>query len=561
MKKLHLDTNLLSGTIPANLGSKKAFTHLSLDTNRLSGTIPGNLGSSDGLTLLSLDSNLLSGTIPENIGSLKKLTVLSLDTNRLGGTMPASLGSLDRLNTFSLAAASRPYTNHLHGPIPTKWCKKYKTCPQIWNGLNWSLHGVSSLCLPKSCVQDAWCGLSHNCSIRNGHWSEWNHECYKSCGEGMRTRSCSNPAPRHGGKPCSGENTSLCKTHGCLVNGTTARTATTTKPQTTTTLMTSGHESATTTTAGAHEMLVTTAVKVTTTKPGTTPVNATLVEKKDVSAHVAIMILALAISAVLLVWLAYGTLASYLWVKKHTRFRGGKPKASVPGFVGHDTAGDEHEHLSSDHQAQHQQPNTVEDPRPALPLPSIAALSSLSEESPILPATNDEHNLATDNDLQVSLSDEQVRLSKTGKGQKEVADSCDPPTVPEGKNGHETGNTPQVSPSQQQTEIQMRAYIDSVNKRIEKQLSDLQEEDGDPEEAASAAAALSSQSEEKTNISSRAPDLPPAVEDGCETAETSLTETSQEQQNSAKKPTKVVPSTQSSFAVEDGAEASKVLYI
>ncbi|KAM7440987.1 hypothetical protein ABFA07_009879 [Porites harrisoni] len=59
----------------------------------------------------------------------------------------------------------------------------------------------------------------------DGNWSEWKGwgECSLSCGGGYhsRSRSCTNPSPRHGGKDCSGENnqTRPCNTQSCPVDG------------------------------------------------------------------------------------------------------------------------------------------------------------------------------------------------------------------------------------------------------------------------------------------------------------------------------------------------------
>lgn len=50
----------------------------------------------------------------------------------------------------------------------------------------------------------------------NGGWSSWTHwrsvsPCFGGCGKGfnvvIRERSCTNPTPRCGGKPCSGMST------------------------------------------------------------------------------------------------------------------------------------------------------------------------------------------------------------------------------------------------------------------------------------------------------------------------------------------------------------------
>ena len=67
---------------------------------------------------------------------------------------------------------------------------------------------------------------THHCPV-NGGYTQWTKfsECTKSCGIGtqMRTRNCSNPAPKHGGRDCSslgaGTETQQCNTHHCPVNG------------------------------------------------------------------------------------------------------------------------------------------------------------------------------------------------------------------------------------------------------------------------------------------------------------------------------------------------------
>ncbi|XP_070581750.1 hemicentin-1-like isoform X2 [Ptychodera flava] len=63
------------------------------------------------------------------------------------------------------------------------------------------------------------CGLQQ-CPI-DGGWSEWGDwtQCSKSCGDGIMTRyrSCSNPIPRSGGRPCSGDESqqSRCYSDPC----------------------------------------------------------------------------------------------------------------------------------------------------------------------------------------------------------------------------------------------------------------------------------------------------------------------------------------------------------
>ena len=48
----------------------------------------------------------------------------------------------------------------------------------------------------------------------NGGWSSWG-SCSASCGSGVQTRTCTNPAPAHGGSQCSGSSSQTCNAHAC----------------------------------------------------------------------------------------------------------------------------------------------------------------------------------------------------------------------------------------------------------------------------------------------------------------------------------------------------------
>ncbi|XP_044729254.1 hemicentin-1-like [Chrysoperla carnea] len=60
----------------------------------------------------------------------------------------------------------------------------------------------------------------HPCP-RNGGWSEWKNwtKCSASCGKGLKTgfRTCTNPTPLYGGKPCTGDNFTIeeCESKFC----------------------------------------------------------------------------------------------------------------------------------------------------------------------------------------------------------------------------------------------------------------------------------------------------------------------------------------------------------
>ena len=114
LQSLYLHDNELSGTIPAELGNLTSLQELYLNQNELSGTIPAELGDLTNLVGLYLNQNGLSGTIPAELGNLTSLQILYLWGNGLSGAIPAELGSLTNLQRLYL------YDNELSGAIPAE---------------------------------------------------------------------------------------------------------------------------------------------------------------------------------------------------------------------------------------------------------------------------------------------------------------------------------------------------------------------------------------------------------------------------------------------------------
>ena len=113
---LWLQSNQLSGPIPAQLGNLTSLTSLFLSYNQLSGSIPTQLGNLTRLQHLNLEGNQLSGPIPTQLGNLSPFTLieLNLSSNQLSGSIPAQLGNLTSLTWLVLSY------NQLSGPIPAQ---------------------------------------------------------------------------------------------------------------------------------------------------------------------------------------------------------------------------------------------------------------------------------------------------------------------------------------------------------------------------------------------------------------------------------------------------------
>nr|XP_028966140.1 probable LRR receptor-like serine/threonine-protein kinase At5g45780 isoform X2 [Malus domestica] len=83
-----LQNNLLSGPIPAAIGTLSELQTLDLSGNQFSGDIPSSLGFLTHLSYLRLNRNKLSGQIPKLVADLIGLSFLDLSFNNLSGPTP-----------------------------------------------------------------------------------------------------------------------------------------------------------------------------------------------------------------------------------------------------------------------------------------------------------------------------------------------------------------------------------------------------------------------------------------------------------------------------------------
>ena len=113
-----LDSNLLSGTLPSQLGSLNLMQQLFAGNNLLSGTLSSSLAGWTGLQMLHISRNLISGSsAPEFAHTWASLELFSVYGNKRLDWDLSLLNHWGSTATF-LVQASRQITNStLHSPV------------------------------------------------------------------------------------------------------------------------------------------------------------------------------------------------------------------------------------------------------------------------------------------------------------------------------------------------------------------------------------------------------------------------------------------------------------
>ena len=90
---LHLYKNMLSGTIPSELGAAQSLKEVLLANNTLTGSIPSEIGLLTDMYMMFLSHNPgLTGAIPTEFSSLSKMDAFdTLDTGIDSATLPEFL--------------------------------------------------------------------------------------------------------------------------------------------------------------------------------------------------------------------------------------------------------------------------------------------------------------------------------------------------------------------------------------------------------------------------------------------------------------------------------------
>ncbi|CAL9010991.1 unnamed protein product [Prunus brigantina] len=154
LEQLFLSHNLFASAIPPALGQMTHLGLLDLSHNTFSGDIPSSIGNLVRLNYLFLNNNLLSGSIPPTLVQCTELYKLDLSYNRLTGSIPPELSGLSEIRIFINLSH-----NQLEGPIPIE-LSKLKDVQEIDLSSNY----LSGSIFPQisSCIALTLINFSHN---------------------------------------------------------------------------------------------------------------------------------------------------------------------------------------------------------------------------------------------------------------------------------------------------------------------------------------------------------------------------------------------------------------
>ncbi|MED6155119.1 hypothetical protein PIB30_002322 [Stylosanthes scabra] len=101
---LYLRNNLLSGTIPVDIGKEMSqLEELDISNNSFSGSIPLSINRMQNLRYLDLSNNYMVGEIPMFWMGLERLQIIDLSNNSFSGGIPTSICSLPSLFILDLS--------------------------------------------------------------------------------------------------------------------------------------------------------------------------------------------------------------------------------------------------------------------------------------------------------------------------------------------------------------------------------------------------------------------------------------------------------------------------
>ncbi|RXI03290.1 hypothetical protein DVH24_003942 [Malus domestica] len=125
VRLINLGQNPFDGLVPSKLRQCKELRVVSFEYNNFRGSIPKGLGNLTYLSKIYLYHNnlevtkraeIVTGTIPDEIGDLPQLEILGLMINNLNGVIPPKLFNLSMIRLIGLSLKSLPANIGLNAP-------------------------------------------------------------------------------------------------------------------------------------------------------------------------------------------------------------------------------------------------------------------------------------------------------------------------------------------------------------------------------------------------------------------------------------------------------------
>jgi len=116
LRDFSVERTKVAGTIPWSCGLVTSLKRFNVAESRVSGTLPTTLGGLRKLEELDADDTKISGTLPTQIGLMTNLQALKLENTFISGTLPTQIARLQKLKKleFDLGRDAK-----LSGTIPT----------------------------------------------------------------------------------------------------------------------------------------------------------------------------------------------------------------------------------------------------------------------------------------------------------------------------------------------------------------------------------------------------------------------------------------------------------
>lgn len=120
-----MNSNAVTGSMPIDMGDKRALVFLDLSFNQITGTLPQGYYELTLLRISELSFNQISGTIATEVANLRVLSKFNLASNQISGSIPTGF---DEDNIPGMCIILIPMSKFAHNNISLSCSYTILTC-------------------------------------------------------------------------------------------------------------------------------------------------------------------------------------------------------------------------------------------------------------------------------------------------------------------------------------------------------------------------------------------------------------------------------------------------